>query len=164
MISLVEVNKSLEFEVGLASWYYYNLIKMQNVDAKRLGLNDVEADTYTIENAKSSVLHKSRQTWLIKDGNEFVGVVSYGINRSIIGTEKDKSCFIYGLYVDEQSRGCGIGTTVIDMLRDKYKGCDIELNCYYELIAHDFFRKLGFKPVYTRYSLSRVKQIEEQTK
>lgn len=133
-----------------AAFMYLKLIKMHGDYAKELGLTDLVVENYTFEKALESITKDNRECGLLFEDNDILGMFLYEIKKSKLANE-DKCCYIHGIYIKERYRNMGLGSDIITYLKELYKDLPIELDCYYNLKAHNFYKKIGFVPLYTRY-------------
>ena len=134
-----------EKDIELAAQYLKNLIDIHNSYKKRLGYS---VEEYTFDEAVRYLKRKDRCCRFIKHREYgIVGLVIYSYRRSSL----DGEClYINRLYLEEEYRGKGIGTQVIDKIVSSTV-IPVELSCYFELEAHEFYKKLGFTPIKTVY-------------
>lgn len=121
--------------------------------ANELGINDKVCENYDKAEAYKDILEKSlvigRHNGFIECDGKIVGLCDYSdrvsdyLNKNVI--------YVNNLYILETYRNRGIGTEVLKLLKEKYGF--IELQCFYNNLAHDFYRKLGFQREFTQYFL-----------
>lgn len=152
MVKLVRIERDNEKAVDLASKFCYSLVKMHAESARTMGIPDRKAEMYSIEDAKKSVIRSGRYSdFVVKDGI-IVGYVCYSLNIS------EDICIIHKLFISEKHRRQGIGSKVILNLLARYQ-LAIELDCWYTLEAHMFYRRLGFVQKSVRYAIPYEKGV-----
>lgn len=118
-----------------------------------VGIIDVVCMDYNKETALAGFIENSsvdgRQHNFIVVDDVVVGICDF--------TEKFSEylqidvVYINNLYIEKEYQRNGIGRNVIDDLLKEYG--NIELQCHYENVAHDFYKSLGFEREFTQYVL-----------
>jgi len=127
--------------------YHYKLIKFHKKYAEKLGIYDIQLACHTKKDSKNSLMEEGKVVNLIKYGGVVVGLVVYSKIESVLSED---CWYINNLYIDEDYRGRGIGSEVIRRLSES-TNIGLEVSCWYELEAHEFYKKLGFVPIKTIY-------------
>ena len=138
-----------EEDIELFAKYKVDLIKLHQEYAKKLGLFDNKVDSYNKNDAIKHLSHKNYYQFLIKEDNQYIGILEYKITKSDI--DNSKILYINVLYIIEEYRKSGIGKKIIKELQKKHYR--IELECWYEMPANYFYEALGMKKIKTRYML-----------
>lgn len=127
-----------------------NLIKYHNEFAIKLEYDDKILKDYTVNDAKSDFENPRYRHYIIVCNNKKIGVLKYKI--STFDVEKIPSIKITKLWTDGSIHG--VTNKVIEFIKRSYPEIGvIELDCWYNLPAEHIYKKLGFKPVFTRYTL-----------
>jgi Acetyltransferase (GNAT) family. len=145
MIKLMTVKKE---NLGEFAKQKTLMIKEHIMYASELGVHDSIAINYDEKRAiKYFGKQEYTQQLIIVDG-EIVGITEYKKIKSEID-EKSNAIFLNAIYIQPKYREKKYAYETIKKLKQQYK--IIELDCYYNLKAHDFYKKIGFLPYYQRY-------------
>ena len=134
---------------------YLELINLQYEEAAIQVIYDAERDRKTKEDAIDKLANPDIQIELVCDHAEVIGFVKYQADHTeteqMIVDNENMGIHIDQLYIKEAWRKMGYGTYILQSLKETYK--KISLDCYYSLDANEFYQKMGFKPVITKYLL-----------
>ena len=136
-------------DVKLFGTYKLEMIKYHQQYANKLGLQDRVVDEYSYEDAIKHIVKSSYHQFLIVDDACPVGMLEYQLSTSDI--DGMPILYVKGIYIEELSRGKGLGRAAINELRRI--GYRIELECWYGMPANDVYKALGAKEIKTRYIL-----------
>ena len=119
--------------------------------AKDLGIEDHDLENRCTEQYGLRYLEDPKyQNYLIYDKNQLVGFFILQIERSEY-TQRE-TLILEELYIKPEHRSQGYGTEIISYLQTTYQ-LPIELNCYYQAPAYQFYQKLGGTAIQIRYLL-----------
>lgn len=91
-----------------------------------------------------------------ESNEEYYKIIFENITVGFIGLKiYEKSIYIYRFYIDDEYRGKGIGTVVLERIIEKAKieNKDISLEVFGKNDAKRLYEKLGFKDRYTNMVL-----------
>ncbi|MHC5216849.1 GNAT family N-acetyltransferase [Enterococcus sp. LJL128] len=125
-----------------------DLIQYHAAYAEKLGFVDEMALNYSSQDVLEYFLNNDYNRYIIKYEGEAVGILEYYFKDSDV-VKNEKCIYIDNLFIKEEYRGRGFSKLVLSNLVIKCK--NIELSCYYDLPANDFYKKIGFKKLYTTY-------------
>lgn len=129
--------------------YKVELIKEHQYYANNLGLYDRVVDKYDINDALRHVGQKNYYQFLIMNDKQNIGMLEYKIENSEI--DNKEILYLKDLYIKKEFRSKGIGKKVLNELKSlNYR---IELECWYNMPANDFYKAFGFKELKTRYMI-----------
>lgn len=132
---------------------YLDLINLHYEDAALQGIYDAEHDRKTKEDAIDKLMNPDIQIELVCDHAEVIGYVRYQADHTeteqMIVDDENTGIHIDQLYIKEAWRKMGYGTFMLQSLKETYK--KISLDCYYSSDSNEFYQKMGFKPVITKY-------------
>lgn len=136
-------------DIELFAEYKVDLIKLHQEYANKLGLFDNKVDHYNQDDALKHLNQKNYYQFLIKEDNQYIGILEYKITKSDI--DNSKIIYINVLYIKETFRKKSIGKKIIKGLqKEQYR---IELECWYEMPSNYFYEALGMKKIKTKYML-----------
>jgi GNAT superfamily N-acetyltransferase len=125
-----------------------SLIKYHVQYARELGFEDEASKKYDCTDAVKHFRREGYSQYLIKQNRSVIGILE--IKKSKSSMDPSQECLmVENIYFLEGYRGKGYLTEIVTMLKKKNR--TIELECYYELPAHNVYQKLGFKRFKTRY-------------
>lgn len=113
-------------------------------------------DANTIENCKKKI----GQYIVYEVDNKVVGFARYGLNKKQYGDEYGE---IYALYLDENYKGMGIGSSLVKYILKKLKGTYkyVLISTLVENSANTFYKKIGGKYIATsEFELDGKKYLE----
>ncbi|MNL90961.1 Acetyltransferase (GNAT) family protein [compost metagenome] len=125
------------------------LIKEHQQYANELGLQDKVVENYSYERAIKHIGEEGYYAYLIQVDDVVVGMLEYNLTVSDI--DNARILYLHNVYIEKGHRGKGLGKEVINIV--KKLGLRVELECWYNLPAHDFYKSLGAKAITTRYIL-----------
>ena len=132
---------------------YLDLINLHYEEAALQGIYDAEHDRKTKEDAIDKLMNPDIQIELVCDHAEVIGYVRYQADHTeteqMIVDDENTGIHIDQLYIKEAWRKMGYGTFMLQSLKETYK--KISLDCYYSSDSNEFYQKMGFKPVITKY-------------
>lgn len=129
--------------------YKVELIKEHQHYANNLNLYDMVVDKYNIKDALKNINEKNYYQFLIINDNQTIGILEYKIEKSEI--DNKEILYLKDIYIKKEFRNKGIGKKVLNELRKlNYR---IELECWYNMPANNFYKTFGFKELKTRYML-----------
>ena len=132
---------------------YLDLINLHYEEAALQGIYDAEHDRKTKEDAIDKLMNPDIQIELVCDHAEVIGYVRYQADHTeteqMIVDDENTGIHIDQLYIKEAWRKMGYGTYMLQSLKETYK--KISLDCYYSSDSNEFYQKMGFKPVITKY-------------
>lgn len=130
------------------------LIKYHIEFAKRLGFNDIVCEEYTESKVAAKMTMPNNKCFVITSSGEKIGVLRIELNS------QTRTIIIHSVMIDEQYRNSGYFEKVIDTLKHYFTGYEfIELECWYDIPAHNVYEHLGFKEVYRGYRLDLNKVL-----
>lgn len=146
MLKEVQSNNEIE-QFGK---YKVDLIKEHQYYANKLGLHDMVVDKYNLEDALRHIAEKDYYQFLIVKDDLNIGIVEYQIMKSEIdGVE---ILYLKDIYINKNFRGIGLGRKVLNELKKlNYR---IELECWYDMPANNFYKSVGFKELKARYMIN----------
>jgi len=109
-----------------------------------------------IENCKKKI----NQYIVYEIDNKVVGFARYGLNKKQYSNEYGE---IYALYLDENYKGMGIGTSLVNYILKKLKGTYkyVLISTLVENSANIFYKKIGGKYIGTsEFTLEDKKYLE----
>ena len=119
--------------------------------AKEIGVEDHDLEGRCTEQYGLRYLEDNKyQNYLLYQQDQLVGFFIFQIDKSDY-TQKE-TLILEELYIKPGYRGQGYGTEIISYLQNQYQ-LPIELNCYYQAPAYQFYEKLGGKVIQIRYLL-----------
>lgn len=132
---------------------YLDLINLHYEEAALQGIYDAEHDRKTKEDAIDKLMNPDIQIELVCDHAEVIGYVKYQADHTeteqMIVDDENTGIHIDQLYIKEAWRKMGYGTFTLQSLKETFK--KISLDCYYSSDSNEFYQKMGFKPVITKY-------------
>lgn len=149
---LMDVNQYEELK-DLYVEYYLKLIKIHELKAEELGIEDKVCKNYTKEKALKH-LDDCKCFIIFNDENTHVGMITYKFISDDFG---DIVTFIKSIFIDEEHRNKGYATEVIKYLMKKYD--KLRLECWYGLPAMKLYTKLGFKEMYRVYEFGEITNV-----
>ena len=134
----IEEFRQMEYDVSV-----YFLKYARNID-----IYDKKVENYT---------YKDTEKYLSSKYKKFVGYEGDNIT-SMIMIKRKKSIYdgkyvteIVDLYVKPEYRSKGYGKELIDFIKNKFNR-RIELSCFYNAPANEFYKKIGLKTLEVVYS------------
>ena len=119
--------------------------------AKQIGIEDHDLEKRCTEEYGLRYFESSQyQNYLIYDKEDLIGFFIFQVEKSDY-TQKE-TLILEELYIKPDFRGKGHGKEVIRHLQTLYQ-LPIELNCYYQAPAYQFYEKLDGKVIQIRYLL-----------
>ena len=135
-------------DIDLFANYKLDLIKSHESYAQEIGLIDNKVKSYTKEDAIRNINKEDFYQFIINSNNIDIGFIEYNIEISDIDLEK--IIYIKNIFIDNNYRNMGIGTMVLNKLKEKLN-YRIELECWYGMPANELYKKIGMKQIKTRY-------------
>lgn len=127
------------------------LIKYHIEFAEQLGVDDQICKNYDTDQAKKHFNEPNYEQYLlINELGTTVGFSELKYAKSEI--DQEPCIVLYNFYVKKEFENNGYGTAYINLLKERYK--KIELECFYNLPSHKFYKKMGFKIGYTHYFIN----------
>lgn len=117
--------------------------------ARKQGICDIEIENYSMKNTLKYLDNKRYHNYIAKLGENYVGFVTVKKKRSKY--DGKTIIEIVDLYVDSKYRKKGIGEKLFRFVKEKYK-MRIELSCFYDAPANDFYKHLGGKVLECLYT------------
>ncbi len=146
MLKEVQSNNEIE-QFGK---YKVDLIKEHQYYANKLGLHDMVVDKYNLEDALRHIAEKDYYQFLIVKDDLNIGIVEYQIMKSEI--DDVEILYLKDIYINKNFRGIGLGRKVLNELKKlNYR---IELECWYDMPANNFYKSFGFKELKARYMIN----------
>lgn len=134
-------------EIETFGKYKVALIKEHQYFANNLGLYDMVVDNYNIDDALRHIGQKNYYQFLIIINKQSVGMLEYKIETSEI--DNNEILYLKDIYIKKECRCKGIGKKVLNELKKlNYR---IELECWYNIPANNFYKSFGFKELKIRY-------------
>ena len=129
--------------------YKVELIKEHQYYANNINLYDMVVDDYNINDALRHIGKKNYYQFLIINDKQSIGILEYKIENSEI--DDKEILYLKDIYIKKEFKNKGIGKKVLSELKKlNYR---IELECWYNMPANNFYKTMGFKELKTRYML-----------
>ncbi|MBA2369155.1 MAG: GNAT family N-acetyltransferase [Candidatus Protochlamydia sp.] len=146
-------------EIKIIQNSFYEFAADQSVQAGKFG-NKENAKDYAIKELDELVENNENHLYYAYISS-VDGEIQYGY-LIVYFYEEFRAAVLYGLYIEEEYRGCGIGTETLQYLEAslKERGVkDICLNVYdFNKMAFGLYKKMGYEIFYTYYNDDGVPQ------
>lgn len=142
-----QINENLKMEIiSPIDGLVFAVMKLKEMEfhveyAKKRGIDDIYCNSYTLEQAMESQ-YKYGTCMLRNKTDNILGFIQLSnFDKANTGN----GIFINNLYVEEQYRGKGVATDVLNFLSDKFN--EVMFEAYYNIPGNRLYKKLGFKEI-----------------
>ena len=118
--------------------------------ASAIGITDSDLEHYTLDNSRKYLLDPTYKKYIVYCDEFVVGMLEY--RHTVSEFDGRKVLQLVVLFVDKQFRGHGIGTMMLDFVKKQARGKRVELTCYYDAPAMQFYDKLGLHKASVTYT------------
>lgn len=142
-----QINEDLKMEIiSPIDGLLFAVMKLKEMEfhveyAKKMGIDDIYCNSYTLEQAMES--QYKYETYMLKNKTDnnlgFIQLSNFDKDNTGNGI------FINNIYVEEQYRGKGVATDVLNFLSTKFN--EVMLEAYYNIPGNKLYKELGFKEI-----------------